>query len=203
MAYRSTRKYNARRRTLRRKTIRRMPRRMPKNVLYCKRTYDLGTFVADPAGVIANGLTFQLASAPNNAEFTSLFDQYKIRKVVVKFYPDAILGLGYYRLKTALDFNDANTPDAASIRENTTMRQHELLNNRGYFQRTFTPTVLSEVYNSTISTGYATSRKAPWISTAYPNIPHYALKVFGDSFPSGAQAFKAEVTLHLAFKQLK
>lgn len=195
--YRNKRRYNRRRYTKRKSTVK------PMNVLYTKRTYDLGTFTADPAGVISNGLTFQLATAPNSAEFTSLFDQYKIRRVTVKFFPEAILGLGYYRLKTAVDKNDATAPTAPSIREDSTMRQHEVLNNRGYFQRTFSPSVLAEVYNSSISTGYATSRTSPWISTDYPNVPHFALKVYGDSFPSGVSAFKAEVTLHLAFKHVK
>lgn len=201
------RKNLRKRRTLRRANRRgRRPysRRYSRGAMVLKRTFDWGTFNSDVTGVLSYASTFSINSLPNISEITNLFDMYKITKVTVKMYPinPNVSSANVYRILSAVDYNDAATPTSASIREYGNMRTHMLHNDRGFVQRTFKPAVLDTVYNTSISDGYATSKPAPWISTAYPNVPHYALKMYGEGFPVSTGLFRADVTIHMAVKNV-
>lgn len=179
-------------------------KRYSKGAMVLKRTYDWGTFNSDVGGVVAYGSSFSIGTLPNIADITTLFDSYKITKITVKMYPlnPNVSTANIYRLMTAVDYNDANTPTAASIREYGNMRTHMLYNDRGYVQRTFYPHVLDTIYNTSISSGFATDKPSPWISTVYTNVPHYGLKIYGEGFPTSTAIFRADVTIHMAVKNV-
>lgn len=187
-----------------RRSTRRPRRRMAKGAMVLKRTYDWGTFNSDVGGNVAYGSTFSIGTLPNISDITTLFDSYKITKVTVKMYPmnPNVSTANIYRLMTAVDYNDSATPTGASIREYGNMRTHMLYNDRGYIQRTFYPHVLDTIYNTSISSGFATDKPSPWISTVYTNVPHYGLKLFGEGFPPSTAIFRADVTIHMAVKNV-
>lgn len=201
------RKNLRKRRTLRRANRRgRRPysRRYSRGAMVMKRTFDWGTFNSDVTGTLSYASTFSINSLPNISEVTNLFDMYKITKITVKMYPinPNVSTANVYRILSAVDYNDAATPTSASIRELGNMRVHMLHNDRGFCSRTFKPSVLDTVYNTSISDGYATSKPAPWISTAYPNVPHYSLKLYGEGFPVSTGLFRADVTIYMAVKNV-
>lgn len=186
-----------------RRSMRRVPR-LPRGVMVMKRTFDWGTFNSDISGNVAYAATFSLNQLPNVSDITNLFDNYKILKVTVKMYPlnPNVSSSNIYRLMTAVDYNDANTPTAVSIREHGNMRSHLLYNGRGYVQRTFRPHVLDTIYNTSIADGFGTDKPAPWIGTAYPGVPHYGFKIHGNGFPASTSIFRADVTVTLAVKDV-
>lgn len=201
------RKYLKKRRSVRRimrRSRRTGARRLSRGAMVLKRTFDWGTFNSDVSGNVAYGATFSLSSLPNVADITTLFDSYKILKVTVKMYPmnPNVSTANIYRIMTAVDYNDANTPTASAIREYGNMRTHVLYNDRGYCQRTFRPHVLDTIYNTSISSGFATDKPSPWISTTYNGVPHYGLKIFGEGFPASTAIFRSDVTITMAVKNV-
>lgn len=124
---------------------------------------------------------FQLDDLPNYSEFTNLFDQYKISAVKLKFWPrftgadvnPPATAIGVSRLWSVIDYDDS----ATLTNENQAMEYQNCkthLSNRP-FSLYLKPCVLSEVYRTTLTTGYAPTRKYR-IDVAQPNVPFYGVK---------------------------
>ena len=87
------------RRTYRRRRLTRRPRRMMRRkpsrplakramkVHHFRRTFKASNISSTTTGVLG-GYSFSLDQLPNYTEFTNLFDQYRINKIVVKFIPN-------------------------------------------------------------------------------------------------------------------
>lgn len=172
-------------------------------IRFVKRTCDY--FSINVSGVAGSfgAFNFTLANVPGNAEFTALYDQYKISAVSVCFYPRQTetsslatvdTAKGNARLLTAIDYNDDTAPltfDALREYENcevvSILEKHEryipkplFLNNSG-------------------------QNVNAWIATSSPSTRHYGLKyaveptlATGNSF-----TYTVEVMYYLAFKNVK
>lgn len=163
-------------------------------------TFSLRAFVSAAAGsdltpstintTTQSSIIFRLSDIANDAEYTAIFDQYKLVKVVVKFIPLSALvssnalaidngtttdyfqasqrGLGF--ICSAYDLNDANTATTAALREYRCYKQTEA----GHPHiRTIYPKAAAVVYDGATA-AYSESRG--WVSTSYPDTQHYALK---------------------------
>lgn len=178
----------------------------PRNSLVVNRRYDLGTFSATTLGDISYALKFQLSSLPNSTDFTNLFDMYQIRKVKVIMTPIQglvnVSGNNAYKIYTAIDYNDDSAPTDNMMRQYGNFRQHNIWNDRGFCSRTFKPTVVDTILNNDGSVAYSQSKPAPWISTQYPVVPHYCLKIYGNGFQAATAVFKVDVELTVALKNV-
>lgn len=205
MARRSFRKStSSKRRPMWRKLNRRRGRK-PKNSMVLTRRFDFGTFSSNVVGDVSYGQTFSLSQLPNSAELTSLFDFYKLLKVKLIMTPinPHTTATAAYKILSAVDYNDTSAPNGNDIRQFSNCRVHNLYNDRGFCSRTLKPQVLDTVYNSSVSSGYAQSRPAPWLSTDYPSIPHYSIKFYGDGFSASTGIFKVDVIMTVALKNVK
>lgn len=125
---------------------------------------------------------------PNIAEFTSLFDQYKILRYsldIVPRYTSWDLNTANPALPTiywVYDQDDSTVPTAASqIMEHPKVRYRRL--DKPVRITVLRPCIADEIYNTAVTTGYA-PRKAPWIDLASPSIPHYGIKYFIQGAPN-------------------
>lgn len=126
---------------------------------------------------------FKLSDLPNYTEFTGLYDQYMITKVVLKFIhvrDQALLtnaapagGTSGGRVFTIIDHDDASVPGTANeFRQYATCK----VSNVGRdITRVTVPAVLRQMWENSINTSY-TPAFHQWISTTDADTEHFGIK---------------------------
>lgn len=132
-----------------------------------------------------------LSNVVNNSEFTTLFDQYRINAIVLKFIPrlnmvqvPTVVGQAPINniptLHWVYDYDDANAPSNVD----------ELLQYNNYRCCNFDKTVTMKIkprFSLAAYSGAFTSYKpaSGWLDCASPSIQHYGVKFAVDSFTAG------------------
>lgn len=175
--------------------------------LMIKRTVK--AYDSDITGEQGFAFQFNLSSLPNVAEFSNLFDRYKIMgvKLRVMFLQNSqdvgtSTTLSIPIIHYVYDCDDASSPTSESE-----MLQKNFLKTRRLdkpFNYYLKPKATSEVFASPSSTGYAVS-KAMWIDMNSPNIPHFGLKAWisnGQATPSSTVIgrFRIYATYYIALR---
>lgn len=137
---------------------------------------------------IQNVFLFTLGQVVNPSDFTTLYDLYRILKVVVKFRlinnPDATslpftaattnAANCYPRLWYCPDYDDSNSETWTQLRERAKTKC-KILKPNAHVTIPVRPAVLSQVYRSAVTTAYAPKWKQ-WLDVAASDTPHYSLK---------------------------
>lgn len=185
MAYRlrrRTRRSTLRRRRpmRRRRMIMRRPRLTSLKVHHFKRTYALGA-IQGAVGDVLGAYSFRFDSLPNFAEFTNLFDFYRVNKIVVKFVPTANSSeVGQAttnpltQFHTVLDFNDGAVP--ASLNALYEYGNWRMTRGSSIHTRIFTPAITQGLQEAGGAIVWGGQRYKAWISTDQPDILFYGLK---------------------------
>lgn len=184
----------------------RAPRRRP-NVLSIKKT------IIDPRINVVSGTTtfgsdtFELADIPQFANYTALYEEYRIDKVVYTFnsltnMANPQIGAAYATLgmiHTVVDDTDAAVP--TSIQNMMNDSAYKGSRSSRNHSRVIRPKFLNSI------AGGATQPKAGWLLTDNPNASHYALKyaLEGGSSSVASTSFFVEpiVTYYISFKNPK
>lgn len=175
-----------------------------------KRIADLGTVGCSNIGLLSYATSFSISQLPNVSEFTSLYDNYRIEKVVFRMRPywtdlsvsgTTVQSYALAPIYTAIDLDSAALPaSTATLRQYSTCRSHTALRP---ITRVLRPRPLTEIYESALGTSYALAPKNVWLDTARTSVPHYGIKVAA-SFPNVAAAnwisYTVEAEFHLAFR---
>lgn len=148
--------------------------------------------ISNSAGVTETSFStyFTLADLPNVSEFANLYDQYKLKCVVVQIKmintPEQYWGLGqvsqanptnfYPTLWYSVDHDDNAVATIAQLKE-FSRSKHKVLRPNREINIKIIPTTLQQLYLSAVSTGYACNYTRPWVDMAQTNIPHYGLKM--------------------------
>lgn len=196
------------RRYKRRRVMRR--RVAKKNVLTTNRFVIKQSIVGNDA--IPNGtlaLTFALSDTPAFAEFTTLFDQYKINRIQYRFVlrrsPDHTTNLGVvrgwnFRCMFVVDRDDSLVPaNFLELQQYPKVREVWLNVDKPVTRwYSLTPSVLYAMYNGVASTGYAPKRAA-FVDVVNSGLPHYGLKIAWDQLYTGTDVF-VECRYHMSFQ---
>lgn len=186
-----------------RKRMRRSPVSINRNPVRYSKEVSVGNItVASGTNSITTAYFFTLAGwLTNSSEFTNLFDQYRLRCVIMKFrlipppeanntpttlqfYPDIV---------ATVDHDDANVPtDLDTIRQYGKCKSGILKPNSWFTYRCF-PTTSMQMYRTATTTGYAPVKNSQWIDLAYTDIPYYSVKVGIDYTSLGTLAANAGV----------
>lgn len=157
-------------------------------------------------GFLGSGRATALNQLINVADFTALYDQYKIIKTTFHFKwsisgtvpADNLLSnppvMMYFR-----DHDDIVTPDHTMMMERSTTKYIAMRANRVY-SITVKPSTLGMIYNSPTSTAYAPSW-GKFIDVVDTAVPHYGLKVAWN-YPASTVYGSVQVwqTMVVAFK---
>jgi len=140
-------------------------------VVSIRRTTTLNEFTLSGAGTVALGYTFFLSQLPSYIEFTNLFQKFRIKYVVVKWY----YGTNVYDadqssiaeqtgfLHIAPDTNDAANPaSVAEMQQYSGYRCVPLQKLQGY-KVILHPTPSVEYYRSALTTSYGSASRRSWI----------------------------------------
>lgn len=173
-------------------------------------------FSNDSTVPLKQGLASRLEDVNNFSTWTTIFDQFRINKVVWKFVPvqttvvnrpfDDSTNPGASvsevpRLAMCIDRDDENTPldfDAVARRPGSKV----IKATKGY-TFVFKPTRLLNVYRSATSTGYMLdpNTKAFLDVANGSQIPHYGMKwVLEPSSPSNCYQYRIERTYYISWK---
>lgn len=151
-----------------------------------------------------NAYVFKLSDVTNYTEFTSLYDQYRIRYVKITWYlqSDSFVNMtaGSFlgRMYTTLDFDDATPPTEPEIQQMRYTKVHKPV---GVIKRFLKPRFLNAIYNNGVTTAYTLGNSKSWIDCSNPDVQHYGVKIYINK-PSGSYHLTATVQLkyYLEFK---
>lgn len=190
-----------------------------------------------PSGSISNtteieqqdtntGLSFQfkLSDLPSVSEFGSLFDDYRINKVVLKLIPQITAsnmpfneaqlggsgtGTGRNpRVFYAADYDDNNVVSSIDVlRQYANVKVRQVVGNKP-IKIIITPAISQEIYRTSTSTAYAPKWKQ-WLDLAYNDIPHYGIKMWVENCAgiagssTTASIFKIEGSMYFSCKGVR
>lgn len=162
--------------------------------------------LATSPGYASAAMVFQLSSVPNYTEFTSLFDQFRIRMVKVQFMfmnqpvsTNNIADQGLFY--TLLDFDD-NTPPTSE----SEMIQYQNCRVRrpyGTITRLIRPRYLSQTYETTLAAGYTLGKRSAWIDCQDADTYHFGLKWLWSTAFYKDMVCKVRIKYYLQFKNVR
>jgi hypothetical protein len=163
-------------------------------------------------------MNFQLADIINVAEFTTLFDRYRITGVQLTFMlvtnPDAGNPLNvnvggnnsnfYPKLWWVRDYDDGNAITLSQMRERETCK-HKILRPNSEIKIFLKPAALLQTYRTALTTGYAPKWKQ-WIDLGQTDVPHYGFKFVVDmdgNVPNGTFYIRMEKKYYFQCKDVR
>jgi len=145
--------------------------------------------------------TFRLNDVPNVSEFTSLFDQYRIKKVTLMLIPNQTESIpsaaNFGLMFRVIDYDDANLLTA-----NTDYMQYQNCQLHpvvfpGIMEIPVVPRIASAVYGGGAFTSYGNTEM--WLDVASPSVEHYGVKL-GISQTTVSVAFQVVAKFELEFR---
>lgn len=163
---------------------------------------------------------FTFTDVIQKTDFSNLFDQFSIRKVIVRIQPlmtSADENTGYFGynalLHYAIDHNDYATTTADedgidTIRQMASYKCVNILQNHGRsIKIVIKPHVAQAVYGGALTNGYS-DRRSPWLDMdSSTDVEHYGLKMFFEMWnPTAFEhtiRFKWEATYYLMLRGIR
>lgn len=147
--------------------------------------YKEGALASDPTNDQFGGFVYSLQNLPSYTDFTTLFDQYRIDKIRVTFYPRQNVTNGTFPSPTndtvqscqvfsVVDYDDGTAPTALD----QLLQYQNLKTTRGLqvHSRTFKPGVeIAQTNNGTLAGSMV--KKSPWLDATNALVWHNAIKV--------------------------
>lgn len=159
------------------------------------------------------GITLTFSDVLNFSSWTTLFDQYRIDKCIIKFTPiltqevirpyDDTTNPGINlipRLTTALDRDDVAAPLSFDDVNQRPLSRTKIATKA--ISWTFVPNRLVAVYRTGVSSGYKVDTASKdFLDCANSDIPHYGLKwALEAASPSNAYQYRIDKTLVVSLK---
>lgn len=166
------------------------------------------------------GLTFSLGNMQNNAEFTTLYDAYKLDYIVVKLVPlqaNASVWSTQTTNSSGLichyisdkDDGTSFTASATGVSDMCECNGYRCYNNPVSLNKlkfAIKPYVSRTVYQSGLTAAYGPT-KSMWLDMGYPNVPHNAMKwIFVTHNTSNVALewyFRAEATYYFTCRDVR
>ena len=190
----------------------------------CTYTSTTGILLVN-AGVVQAGFAcaFQLNDIVNVSEFTQLYDQYKIKGVMVTIKmitnPDAqnqTLNIGgqastnfYPTIWYCPDHDDTTAPTLSFLKQYSRVK-HKILRPNQEIKFFAKPNTLTQLYDGALATAYANTKGRPWVDMANPDVPHYGFKMAIDfeglttgAALTGQYQFKINCKYYIACKNAR
>lgn len=153
---------------------------------------------------IGGSFAFNLNLVPSAAEFTALFDQYRIDKIVWTLMPRGNSGeQGTNNLNTkvfsVLDYDDDTAPTSL----NTLLQYPGVKCTKLAYdhKRTIRPKFATTQYRSLTTSAYGA--RSGWLDCDYSDVPHYGIKFWIQGPGSGTQIIDLKTDFYLSFKGVR
>lgn len=194
----------------RRQVVRRLPRGFNTGTHHFKRTNVLSSITTSiTSGVNTHqSFSFKFSDLPNYAEFTALFDQYRMNKFVIKLVPTITgaeptsAGAAYSlpNVWSVVDYDDAvdagnNLISLLQYPNCKMTRGHQI------HTRIWKPSVLLDAYTG--ATEGNTIKFKQWLNMADVAIPHYGLKIWIDQCLGAVMEYRVFFTAYFSCKGVR
>lgn len=192
-----------------RRTIRRRSRMMKKRVLnihHFKRTL-IGTPISTAVTTTFGSTFFRLNSLVDSSEFTNLFDQYRINKIVWKLVPnannaDAGATQRLPQVHSVIDHDDVTAP--TTLDQLVQYSNYRMTMGSRVHTRVFTPSSIDDSFQSAGTSYPATISYKKWLSSTYDAITHLGIKyAIGSTATAGSITYTPYITYYLSCKDVK
>lgn len=133
---------------------------------------------AGSTGAVLLGSTaFTLNSLPGYTEYTNLFDQYRIKKVMVQCFPRQIDSVGDGGPNSIFSWATDHTDVTAPTQESDVLQYdgHKTLQAYKPFNMVINPAPAAAYWQGLTATGYG-PRNGAWIDCKSPAVQHYGIK---------------------------
>lgn len=175
------------------------------NVHHFKRTFQPSSINNLSAGATAGTYAPQFTNLPNATEFTALFDEYRINKMVVKFVPnytgsDMNPNATFNSLPniySIIDYDDASTP--ANLDELLQYPNMRMTRSNQIHTRVFTPKVSLDV-NGVAGTA---AKAKQWLDCNQTTIPHYGMKYWIDAAGVSTGTYRIFITMYFSCRGVR
>jgi hypothetical protein len=140
-------------------------------------------------GTALGGTIFALSQIPNYANLTSLYDDYQIEKVELKFYLrlSQSVAEALPRLSVIPDFDDAVAPPSTgALFNHPRVKQHVFTEAHPEFTICLEPRVSIPAYQGAV-TGYTVAPTKVWVDCANAGVQHYGVKYAVETFSNTSQ----------------
>lgn len=219
MAYYKRRKMSRKRRrttSYKKRTFKRrkaiIPRSMRNgNAIHLKMRLPDKLIVNDTVVEQAGAFNIRLQDLTNYSNYTTIWDQYRINKIVVRARPirtttvvaqveDVSTPQGTTNIPSyclVKDFDDSITPSSFTQLEARTFAKRRLATQSMSYK--FTPATLTSIYQP-ITSAYAPKYKT-WLDCAFPAVPHYGIKFAMEvAAPAGVYGIELVTDVYVSFK---
>ncbi len=180
------------------------PTQIPKNIRNSNHWFELSHKVGTLSGSTTldtfEAFTFQLNAIIDHTSYETIFDQYSIVSVILRFIPsvsqNATAGVDYGRLYTVIDYDDANTItlDQATSYQSLMVTSALLPQTRLIY-----PRVATAAYSGAF-TSYANQRA--WIDCGSNAVIHYGIKAVLSASTGNFQNYDVEATFVVCFRNV-
>ncbi len=145
------------------------------------------SFAPGGSEIRLGGVAIYSDTLPNYAEFSNLFDQYRIRSVTCRFdwtaniYTNTGTSNVPPLIYLVADYDDSTDAAVSALVQYPQVVTHSFITN-GYTPLIFSlqPKPLRDVASTGILTGYGPMPRAPYLRTTDSTIPHYGIKIAAD-----------------------
>lgn len=178
------------------------------NLCHFKRTYVKVANIAVTGTAVVHALSFSLSDIPNSSEFTSLFQAYRLNKIVVRIQPKFNVGnstgtIAAPQIVTAIDYNDDNAGfTRAQLLEYSTHRLHF-----GFrpMIRKFTPAIEGALLGATNAVVSGVQKFKQWVDTSAHDVKQFGFKVIFDPLAANTVTYNYDIyaTTYFSCKQLQ
>jgi len=192
------------RRYRRRFTRKRYSRKTNQRIYRFTRFVDFGEFTIANNVNTYSAYNFSLSDLPSSAEFTSLFDQYKINAVKIAFLPQQNMSISIgsinnpnasSRFFSCIDYNDSSAPTSIDeVRQYQNCKYTSVLSRHSRY--IYKPKIVD-------ASGFTIS---PWLATSTPGANYFGLKVAVepmDSTTTLSMIYTVEVKYYMSFKNVR
>lgn len=193
-------------RKTRRKIVYTRRRRVKQPTQYFTRTVYLPGYFALSAGGAAVGaaINFRLGQVPSASEFTTLYDQYKIKAVKCTLIPrhtETVLGTSTQaNMWSVLDYDDSAIPPSLDTLLQYQNSKRTRMNQT--HSRYLRPMIATEVFATGIASAYAPKRNV-WLDCSNDQVEHYGIKFWFDARGSAPVTYDMQIKYYLAFKNVR
>lgn len=207
------RRFRKKRTIPKRRTFRHRRRVVPRrrfnksNICHFKRTYVKDSVTVIGTSVI-KAYSFSLSQLPNASEFTSLFQAFRLNKIIVKIQPRFNVSVSQAttiapRIISAIDYNDDNAGfTSAELLEYSTHRIHF-----GFrpIARKFTPAIEVGLLGSGTAVVSGVQKFKQWVDMAAFDAKHFGFKIIFEPAAANTNNYFYDVftTIYFSCKQLQ
>lgn len=151
--------------------------------------------------------TYALSQLPSYTEFTALYDQYRIKKILVTWYPSSDGDTSSYvgvtnapMFHAYRDYDDSSAP--------TTLA--DMMQRQGVFTRKFNKPISMTIAPRTLATvsgvsGAGVGSRTQWLDCADSSLTHYGIKWAISANPAATNTFYYNIRykFFLEFKEVR